>query len=183
MTPATTIGVVRLLAAQAAAFLALLLLASAIHKLIRPARARAAVVEFAAIPQRFAYLALIGVCLAELAAGYGLLNPAGRTAGAVLAALIWSGYLLLIFRAILQGRRYVDCGCSFGHSVRPLGTYQALRGAMLIGLAAVVAMLSAGFEATTPTAAELLAAAAFLGLYAALDQAVAAQPLLLGERR
>jgi hypothetical protein len=54
---------------------------------------------------------------------------------------------------------------------------------MLIGLAALVAMLSAGFEATTPTATELLAAAAFLGLYAALDQAVGAQPLLSGERR
>ena len=48
---------------------------------------------------------------------------------------------------------------------------------------ALVAMLSAGFEATTPTATELLAAAAFLGLYAALDQAVGAQPLLSGERR
>jgi uncharacterized membrane protein YphA (DoxX/SURF4 family) len=177
MTPATTIGVLRLLADQAAAFLALLLIASAIHKLVRPARTREVIEEFAGIPQRFAYLALIGVPLAELVAGVCLASPAGRTAAALLAALIWSGYLLLILRAIFQGRRYVDCGCSFGRSFRPLGTYQALRGAMLIALAALVVALSPGSEGTAVTAvtaSELLAAAAFLALYAALDQAVAA---------
>jgi hypothetical protein len=54
---------------------------------------------------------------------------------------------------------------------------------MLVGLAALVAALSAGFEAAATSATELLAGAAFLGLYAALDQAVAAQPLRAGERR
>jgi hypothetical protein len=183
MTAATTIGVTRLLAAQAAAFLALLLIASAIHKIVRPARTREVMQEFAGVPPRFAYLALIGVPLAELVAGFGLAVPAGRAAAAMLAALIWSGYLLLILRAILQGRRYLDCGCSFGPSLRPLGTYQTLRGVMLIGLASLVVALPPDPSATLSTASELLAAAAFLGLYAALDQAMAAQPLRVGERR
>jgi hypothetical protein len=174
MTPATTTGVVRLLADQAAAFLALLLIASAIHKLALPARTREVIEDFAGIPQRFASLALIGVPLAELCAGVGLFSPAVRAAAALLAALIWSGYLLLILRAIFQGRRYVDCGCSFGHSFRPLGKTQALRGAVLIGLATVVAALSTYPTGTAFTASQLLAAAAFLALYAALDQAVAA---------
>jgi uncharacterized membrane protein YphA (DoxX/SURF4 family) len=183
MTAATTIGVTRLLAAQAAAFLALLLIASAIHKIVRPAHTREVMQEFAGVAPRFAYLALIGVPLVELVAGFGLAVPAGRTAAAMLAALIWSGYLLLILRAILQGRRYLDCGCSFGPSLHPLGIYQTLRGVMLIGLASLVAALPPDPSATLSTASELLAAAAFLGLYAALDQAMAAQPLRLGERR
>jgi uncharacterized membrane protein YphA (DoxX/SURF4 family) len=183
MTAATIIGVMRLLATQAAAFLALLLIASAIHKIVRPARTREVMQEFAGVPPRFAYLALIGVPLAELVAGCGLAVPTGRTAAAMLAALIWSGYLLLILRAILQGRRYVDCGCSFGPSLRPLGTYQTLRGVVLIGLASLVAALPPDPSATLTTASELLAAAAFLGLYAALDEALAVQPLRLGERR
>jgi hypothetical protein len=54
---------------------------------------------------------------------------------------------------------------------------------MLIGLASLVAALPPDPSATLSTASELLAAAAFLGLYAALDQAMAAQPLRLGERR
>jgi hypothetical protein len=174
MTAATTIGVARLLAAQAAAFLALLLIASAIHKIARPARTREVIEGFAGIPQPFAYLALIGVPLAELLAGVGVGYPASRAAAALFAALIWSAYLLLILRAIFQGRRYLDCGCSFGVTHRPLGNYQVLRGAMLIALAIMVAALSAGSEGTAFAGSELLAAAAFLGLYAALDQAVAA---------
>jgi uncharacterized membrane protein YphA (DoxX/SURF4 family) len=174
MTAATTTGVLRLLADQAAAFLGLLLIASAIHKIARPARTREVMEEFAGIPQRFASLALIGVPLAELLAGVGIGLAAARPAAALLAALIWSGYLLLILRAIFQGRRYLDCGCSFGVTRRPLGHYQALRGAVLIALAILVAALSPYPSGTAFAASELLAAAAFLGLYAALDQAVAA---------
>jgi hypothetical protein len=174
MTAATTIGVTTLLAAQAAAFLALLLIVSASHKLVRPAQMRTVIEGFARIPPRFARLALIGVILAELVAGLCLGFSAGRAAGALLAAIIWSSYLLLILRAIIQGRRHVDCGCSFGVSSRPLGAYQALRGLILIGLALFVAALLPYASGTSISAAELLPAAAFLGLYAALDQAVAA---------
>jgi hypothetical protein len=183
MSPATTLGVITLLASQAAAFLALLLIASAIHKLLWPARARAAMEEFARVPRRFANPALAGVLLAELVAGVCMGFPAARTAAAWLAALIWTSYLLLILRAIIQGRRYVDCGCSFGASARPLGAYQALRGVVLIGLALLVAALSAHAAGAAPTATELLAAAAFLALYAALDQVLAAPPVAAGVRR
>ena len=60
---------------------------------------------------------------------------------------------------------------------------RTLRGVVLIGLASLVAALPPDPSAALITASELLAGAAFLGLYAALDQAMAAQPLRFGERQ
>jgi hypothetical protein len=55
-----------------------------------------------------------------------------------------------------------------------LGSYQVLRGVVLVGLALLVAALSPHAAGAAATASELLAAAAFLALYAALDQALVA---------
>lgn len=181
MSPASTIGVIQLLASPLAAFLTALLIASAIHKLIRRARTQGVVRKFAGVPQRLSAIAVIAVALAELLAGLSLLVPTYRAAGAMLAALIWGGYLGLILRAIAQGRRDVDCGCSFGATQRPLGAYQVARNAVLTGLAAAVAAVSAVNAGGAVTASQVLASLTFLALYGALDQTMALQPPRAGE--
>jgi Methylamine utilisation protein MauE len=198
MSAASTAGVIALLAAQLAAFLALLLLASGLHKMIRRDRSQSVVREFAGVPRVLAPFAVMAVAAAELLAGLLLLMPAYRTLGGVFAALIWAVYLGLILRAIAQGRRDVDCGCTFGIAHRPLGAFQVVRNALLVSMAAVVAMgapgslgaavnmgaaksmgaaVNMGSTAGGPfVASQILAALALAALYGALEQVMALTP-------
>jgi hypothetical protein len=174
------LGVMRILIAQLAAFLALLLLASAVHKAIRWPHTQRVIRNFARVPAAASSATALAAALIEALAGALLLAPAYRAAGAVLAALLWAAYLALIVRAIVNGRRDVDCGCSFGRVHRPLGAFQVLRNAVLVFLAVLVAVSAAGGSVPV-TASEVLAACALLALYGALDQVMALQPLRRGE--
>jgi uncharacterized membrane protein YphA (DoxX/SURF4 family) len=180
ITEASMPGVVQELAVQLAAFLAILLLASGLHKLASHRRTREVLHEFAGVPRLLAPLAVALVGFAEILAGALLWVPRFRAAGAVLAMLLWSGYLLLIVRAIARGRRDLDCGCSFGGAHAPLGTYQVVRNLCLIGTALLLAGASAA-GATLPAAVpQFLAAIPLLVLYGALDQAMALAPARAG---
>jgi hypothetical protein len=174
-------GAVQSFAAQVAAFQAMLLAASAVHKAARWTHSRIVLRQFAGVPGVVAGPLLGAATAAELAAGGLLMLPAYRTTGAVLAALIWTLYLALIVRAIVQGRRDVDCGCSFGPTSRPLGSFQLGRNLVLASLAAFVAWESA-FAGTVATQGTfVLGGLALLALYGALDQVMALQPLRSGE--
>jgi hypothetical protein len=179
--PASMLGVVQLLVVQLAAFEAVLLLASGLHKLIRRERTRAVVREFARVPRQFAPVAVATVALLELLASLLLWIPATRAAGGVLAVLIWGGYLALILRAIAQGRRDVDCGCTFGAAHRPLGVFQVTRNVTLTGVALLVAAGSAAGATAPVVASQILAALVLLALYGALDQVMALTPPRRGE--
>ena len=96
-------------------------------------------------------------------------TPVSRAAGGAIAALIWGGYLGLILRAIAQGRRDADCGCSFGAGHRPLGAYHVARNAGLTGAALLVAGCAAS-AAGPVIASQILAAVALLALYGAFDE-------------
>ncbi len=174
------LGVVRILIAQLAAFLALLLLASAIHKAIRWPHTQRVIRDFAGIPAAASSMTALAAALIEALAAVLLFAPAERPAGAVLAALLWAAYLALIVRAVVHGRRDVDCGCSFGRAHRPLGAYQVLRNAVLVFLALLVTVSAAGGSVPV-SAAQVWAACALLALYGALDQVMALQPLRRGE--
>lgn len=180
MNGATLIGTLRSLAAQLAAFEALLLAASAAHKMVRWSHSRTVVRRFAGVPAALASATLAGVVLIELAAAAMLVMPAQRAPGALLAGCLWAAYLALIARAILQGRRDADCGCSFGSSQRPLGWFQLWRNALLLLLAAVIAWASPASGAALQ-GSQLIAAGALLALYGALDQVMALRPLRSGE--
>ena len=174
-------GAVQSFAAQAATFQAMLLAATAVHKAARWTHSRSVLRQFAGVPAVLAGPALGAATAAELAAGVLLMVPAYRTTGAVLAALIWTLYLALIVRAILQGRRDADCGCSFAPTSRPLGSFQIARNLVLASLAAFIAWASA-FAGTVPTQGTfVLGGLALLALYGALDQVMALQPLRSGE--
>ncbi len=171
--------VARLLICQLGAFLALLLAASAVHKGTRWAHTKRVVQEFAGVPRSAAPVAAGAAALAELLAALLLFVPAFRRTGALLAALIWSTYLALMLRAVVRGRRDVDCGCSFGPTRHPLGAFDVARNAVLVAFALLVAV-SAASGAQAVSAAQALAACALLALYGALDQVMALQPLRRG---
>ena len=170
--------VLGLLSSQIAAFLAMLLAASAAHKALRFARARAAAHEFAGVPPVAAAAAAAGVAFAETLAAVLLIAPAYRAAGAWLAAAIFGAYLALIARAILE-QREVDCGCSFGSARRAPGTFEAIRNGVLVMLAMLAALSSAG-GALPVAASQALAGCALLALYAALDQVMGQAPMRKG---
>jgi hypothetical protein len=180
-TAASTLGVFQLLVVQLAAFQALLLLASGLHKLIRRDRTQAVVHEFAGVPRYLAPFAVVIVAVAEMLASLLLWTPSYRVVGGLLAALVWGGYLSLILRAIAQGRRDVDCGCTFGAGRRPLGVFQVVRNVMLAGTAMLVAAGSAASGTGAVIASQILAAFALLALYGALDQVMSLTPLRTGE--
>jgi hypothetical protein len=168
-------------AVQMATFQAMLLAASAVHKAVRWTHSRNVMRQFAGVPGVLAGTSLGVATAVELAAGALLMAPAYRAMGAALATLIWTLYLALIVRAIVQGRRDVDCGCSFGPTSRPLGSYQIARNLVLTALAAFIAWVSA-FGSTVPAQGTfLLGGLALLALYGALDQVMALQPLRSGE--
>jgi len=170
MSTVVSLGVMQSLIAQLAAFQAALLLASGLHKWIARGRTRTVLTEFAGVPRRLAPFAAAAVASAEALAGVLLWVPSWRAAGAVLAALLWGGYLSLILHAIARGRRDVDCGCSFGAAQRPLGAYQVLRNAVLTGSALLVAAACEAGAVQPFLPSQVLAGLAFLALYGALDQ-------------
>jgi hypothetical protein len=178
----TSLGsAVQSFAAQMAAFQAMLLAASAVHKAARWTHSLTVLREFAGVPRALAASSLGAATAVELTAGAMLMLPAYRTTGAVLAALIWSLYVALIVRAVVQGRRDVDCGCSFGPASRPLGSFQIVRNLVLAALALFIAWVSA-FRGTVPTQGTyILGGFALLALYGALDQVMALRPLRSGE--
>lgn len=180
-------GVLAVLCAETAWFLALVLAGAALHKLYAQSRARRAAAELLGVSWRGAGLAVWVAAATEGLAALCVVNPSSRGAGASLAAVLFAVYLGVMARAIFVGRRQIDCGCSFGTTHRPLGSWQILRTASLMLLAAAVAGLAHGpavrefasVYATSPgeLACESMAALAFLALYVALDHVLALRPL------
>lgn len=172
-------GVVQILAAQFAAFLAFLLAASAAHKWLRWKHTLGVVRDFAGVPRAAASAVALTVGLAEWLTAALLFSPSYRVLGALLAASILTVYLTLIAGALIAGRRDVDCGCSFGAARHPLGTFEVVRNSVLASLALFVAA-SAVRGGPAIAASQVLGAGALLALYGALDQAMGMQPMRKG---
>jgi hypothetical protein len=170
--------VARVLLAQLAAFLAVLLVASAVHKALSWGRTWTVVQNFAGVPRSAASGAVVAACTIEGLAGLLLLLPDHRRAGAALAIAILGLYLALIVRAVAQRRGVVDCGCSFGASPRRLGAFEIARNAVL--LVSAVLLLACADAVAPLVPSQLLAACALLALYGAVDQLTALQPMRQG---
>jgi len=181
MSPASVPEVLQSLSAQFAALLALLLIVAGLHKLIWSDRSRRAIHEFAGVHRSWAAPAAVAISLTELLAGVLLWLPAWRAMGAAVAAMIWCGYLLLILRSIANGRRDVDCGCSFGRNHGPLGRFQAGRNAVLSIMAASIAVISIRAGAVPIAVSQVPAGFALLALYCALDQVMTLHAPRAGE--
>jgi uncharacterized membrane protein YphA (DoxX/SURF4 family) len=172
------------LLAQIAAFLAVLLIASAVHKAFGWRRTRAVVEDFGGVPRRAASAVALAVCAIEALAGALLILPDHRRAGAALATAILGLYLALIMHAVAVNRGAVDCGCSFGGGgsrtggSRKLGKFEIVRNSVLLTAALLLLAGADGIAATAPS--QLLAACALLALYGAVDQLMALQPMRQG---
>ena len=164
------------MAVQIAAFLAVLLFASAIHKLVQRPRSHRAARSLAGLGAPAAGFAVAVIAVAEAVAGIALLTPAARTAGALLAAGIWGGYCILLVRMVAAGREDVDCGCSFGAVPHALGASALLRtgGLALVALLTTAAARAGGARGADfdigSVATSGCAALALLALYLAFDQ-------------
>ncbi len=166
------------LLAQLAAFLAVLLLASAAHKALGWGRTRTVVQNFAGVPHSLASAAAVAACTIEGLAGLLLILPDYRRAGAALATAILGLYLALIVRAVAQHRGAADCGCSFGAGTRRLGMFEIMRNTVLLAAALLLIACADGVAPRVPS--QLLAACALLALYGAVDQLAALQPMRRG---
>ena len=173
MTALSWTAVAQALDAQLAAFVSVLLLMSALHKGLARAQSLRAVRELGRMPQPLAPWALGLATALELIAAVALFAPHYRVQGAWLAGCLWLSYAGLMVNAIAQGRRDIDCGCSFGAARHALGRYHVIRNALLAAGCAAVAVGSAAQGAPPFEASDVLAAAALLALYAALDQVMA----------
>jgi hypothetical protein len=158
------------LADAAAAFLSALLILAAAHKLLDPERARRAASDLLRAPAMLARGATGAAVALELAAGFALILPATRMAGALMAAGLWLAYTLAIQLAIGAGRRDLDCGCSFAAVHAPLGGFELTRNLTLAALAVgVAAMTRAGAPGPIPPM-DAFSALVLVTLYVSVDQ-------------
>ncbi|MEO8466976.1 MAG: MauE/DoxX family redox-associated membrane protein [Gammaproteobacteria bacterium] len=163
--------VLALAMAQVGEFLALLLLVSGVRKWLWRERVVRAVHSLTEVPDGFAWVLALFASVGEVGGGVLMAMPATRQWGASIAIALWSVYLVLIYRAIVHGRRALDCDCSFSASRHLLGWFEVARNAVLIGFAvAVLCAADPAADILDPRA--LLAAVALMVIYVSLDVAM-----------
>lgn len=147
-------------------FLALLLAGSAVHKLVARDRLAMTAARLTATPAALGPALLLAAASFEALAAAALLAAPMRTAGALAAAALWSGYAV----ALLARRGEVlDCGCDLVRRERPVGNAAIARPALLAGLAAALAAL----PPAPLTVDAAFAALALLALYLAASELAA----------
>lgn len=147
-------------------FLALVLATASAHKLARRERLAVATAKLTGLPLATGAVASLGAAAVEGVAALALLLPETRAIGALVAAVLWTGYAGLLVRNI---GRSLDCGCSFGAREKPVG-------AALVAKAGGLAILALIVGLTTPAPVTVdapFAALGFLALYLALDELLA----------
>lgn len=139
-------------------FLAMLLGVSALHKAIDRQRLGMAAARLVGVTAPTGPLLLIAAGVAEMTAALCLLIEPLRSAGAIIALLLWALYALLLLRRRGQS---LDCGCDLVARERLIGWVQIARPALLACLAILVSLLpDAPFTLDAP-----FAAAGFLALW------------------
>jgi hypothetical protein len=140
---------VRLFSGGAAAFVAMLMLRAAVHKVAEGVRFEGVLADYGLVPDWGLKPLRMTLPLLEIASAVGLCLAPLRPAGAALAASLLLTYGAAVMIAFLQGRSEIDCGC--GGPALPLGW--GLVGRNLI-LAAALAPASLGLALwRTPTEA------------------------------
>lgn len=155
------------MATSLALFLAIILLTAAVHKLVAVDRLAGAAARLAGVSPALGQPLSFSAAAIEAGAGIALLVPAARPAGALVAALLWGGYALLLLRAHRAGGHF-DCGCSFGTQRKARSRYPIWRATVLALL--VLPLL---LPAAAPMVTDLFAALAFFALYLAAGELAA----------
>jgi hypothetical protein len=127
-----------------ALFLAIVLAVAAGHKLTERARLARATAGLLRLPPAIAAPATMAAAAIEFAAALALLFPASRPAGALLAALLWTGYGAVLLAARRRGDGAIDCGCDFGARRHGIGRFAIARAFALAFAAALLGLFPAG---------------------------------------
>ncbi len=138
-------------------FLAALLGASAVHKVLDRKRLGAVVARLTVTPLPVGVVLLALAATVEALAAIALLIPALRLAGAAIAVALWCVYGLALVR---QRGAVLDCGCDLVARERPVDGFAILRPFVLAGLAALTLVVpsAAGWSIEAPFAALALLA-------------------------
>ncbi len=123
------------LAAALRGGLAMLFLATSLHKLRDRAGFRAALAGYGLLPERAVAAVAALLAAAELAIATGLLVPGGAGPAGLAAAALFALYAGAMLAALAAGRRGIDCGCAGPAGSRPLGPSLVARNALLVVLA------------------------------------------------
>jgi len=164
------------LTVHVSAFLALLLVASVIHKWLDRTRLAISAArlsgldDMSGINDRAGGMLLLASATLEITAAIALLVPSIRVIGAIVAATVWGIYLLLILRAIRAGMKDIDCGCSFGRKQTPLGSFQIMRNLALVFTALAVTTGTMVVGTTSMGLLALISGLTLLVIYVVCDQ-------------
>lgn len=163
------------MAAYLAAYIGLLLLASAVHKFADPQRASEASRSLLGLPEAGARAAWMTAAAIEIGAAVAVLSTDARFAGAILAAMLWAGYVAAILVAAARGKA-VDCGCSFGGGPQHSITASLGRSTALLFLATALAATHVELPAQALGVLAILGGIALLVLHVAFDLTHSAVP-------
>jgi hypothetical protein len=163
-------------------FLAILLIAAALHKSADPGRMRAAISAYRVVPvsseDPVAWL-VIGL---EMAVGAALLVPILSKSASLAAAGVFAVYFALMSLSLVRGDREMNCGCSFSRQPARLSSSQLVRNSVLVMLAVVAWMPDSGRVVGWIDGLQIAAAASCLTLiYLSVDSLLVNAASLAGE--
>ena len=162
--------------AQAAAlFLALVLAAAAVHKLVARDRLAMATGRLTGLAPPLAGVVTLAAAAVEVSAAIALVLTPVRPIGALLAAALWLVYSGALLAARRRGESAFDCGCGFAVQRKPVDGFTIARPFGLALLAAIVALLPI---TPVPIVEPVFAALALYALFLATGEiaALPAQP-------
>ena len=157
-------------------FLASVLILSALHKVVQPARMAQALAKLSGVPTGLASSAILCVASVEFLTGLALVFPQSRMIGAIIAAVIWLTYGAVLARKFGTS---LDCGCDFAAREKPIGLFALSRafGLSFLAILATQVPLSP-LSIITP-----FATLALLALYLALSELAAIPSFKKGGNR
>jgi uncharacterized membrane protein YphA (DoxX/SURF4 family) len=144
-------------------FLALVLALSAAHKVQAPDRLATATGRLAGVSGPLATLLMVLAGAVEAVAALCLVLPGAQTAGALIAAGLWTTYGVALWR---RRGAVLDCGCDLVARPRAVGTAQIARPLVLAALALTLGVLPFP-PSSEPLAGDVMAAFGALALYLA----------------
>lgn len=149
--------------AEISLFLALVLMISAVHKLVERERLSVASARLLGVPAALGPALSTGAAAYEAVVALALLFPASLPVGALLAAALWCLYGVALARRFGSTQ---DCGCSFASREKRVDAFAVARAFGLAALAlATLALPISPFTILTP-----FAAIGVLTLYLALGE-------------
>lgn len=123
---------------------ALILLATGLHKAADRNRFTAVLAAYRVVPTPLEKPVMWLVLGAEITMGVALLFPVTRRPAAVAAAAVFAVYGALLVLRLARGHGGVDCGCSLSGATTPLSRAHIIRNGALVAVALVAA--APGFQ-------------------------------------